>query len=160
MRLLDELKRNLGFTPQESRVVLFLLVAFLAGMGIKIVKSARTETSGFDYAVSDSEFEARSRLLAAMDSSGAGSGVNADTAARDQRKGDSSIHLSPRSININTASKEELTRLPGIGEAMAERILAYRDENGSFSTIGELVNVKGIGKKKLDRIAPYCTLGR
>jgi len=160
MRWLDELKRALGFTPQESRVVLFLIAAFLAGIGIKIVKSARSEKTGFDYTASDSEFEARSRLLAALDSSAIGGGGNDDTAARKPTKSESSIHLSLRSININTASKEELTRLPGIGEATAERILIYREENGSFSTVEELINVRGIGRKKLARIAPYCTLER
>jgi comEA protein len=157
MRLLNELNRNLGFTPQEGRVVLFLVATFLLGIGIKIVKSARTEQSTFDYTASDSEFEARSRVLAGMDSS-VEEGGN-DTLPRSPSKNEFSGRLSPRSININTASREDLIRLPGIGEAMAERILIYREENGSFSTIDELINVRGIGRKKLDRIAPYCTLG-
>lgn len=159
MRLLNDLNRNLGFTPQESRVVLFLVVTFLVGIGIKFVRSARTEKPRFDYAASDSEFEARSRVLRTMDSAGT-VGERPDSAARAFRKTGPSGRLSLRSIDINSASKEELARLPGIGEATAARILAYREENGSFSTVGELINVRGIGRKKLDRIAPYCTLGR
>ncbi len=156
MRFLNDFNKALGFTPQESRVVLFLVVTFLAGIGIRIVKPAANGESKFDYAASDSEFEARSQLLAAMDSAGA------DPAPQDPapRELDSSRGGRQRSININTASREELTRLPGIGTAMAERILAYREENGSFSSIDELINVKGIGRKKLDRIKSYCTLGR
>jgi competence protein ComEA len=155
MRLLQELNRNLGFTPQEGRVVLFLVAAFMLGIGIKVVKSSRTEKPAFDYTASDSEFEARSRLLGRLDSSGDAGGSDSVRHAR----GKNDYSLLPRSININTASKEELTRLPGIGDAMAERILAYRDENGSFSTIDELINIRGIGRKKLDRISPFCTVG-
>ncbi|HEY6191157.1 MAG TPA: helix-hairpin-helix domain-containing protein [Bacteroidota bacterium] len=159
MRLLNELNRNLGFTPQEGRVVLFLVAAFLLGIGLKVVKSSRTERPAFDYAASDSEFEARSRLLDRIDSSGADESAGSGSGPQSRAKNEYASQLLPRSININTASKDELTRLPGIGEAMAERILDYREENGSFSTVGELMNIRGIGRKKLDRISPYCTVG-
>lgn len=56
-------------------------------------------------------------------------------------------------ININTASAAELSQLDGIGNAYAERIVAYRDENGPFSAAGDLTAVKGIGKKKYQNIA-------
>src|SRR5258706_12883204 len=150
MRLLNELNRNLGFTPQEGRVVLFLIATFLVGIGIKIVKSARTERPAFEYAASDSEFEARSRILERIDSSRTEDAGESDSTSLSRTK--YSSQLLPRSININTASKEELTRLPGIGETMAERIVSYREDNGSFSTIEELINIRGIGRKKLDRI--------
>lgn len=49
-----------------------------------------------------------------------------------------------KKVNINTASKEELLTIPGVGEAKAEAILAYREENGPFSSIEELKKVDGI----------------
>lgn len=62
-------------------------------------------------------------------------------------------------IDINTATKEELMLLPGIGETIAGRILAYRRENGKFQTIADLQNVKGIGTKILSEIFDYITVG-
>ena len=54
--------------------------------------------------------------------------------------------------NINSASKIELMQLPGIGETTADRILAYREEHGGFSSVEELMNVSGIGQSKFDAI--------
>lgn len=51
-------------------------------------------------------------------------------------------------ININTATIEELDNLPGVGEATANKILNYREENGMFKSIEEIKNVNGIGEKK------------
>ncbi|WP_026475725.1 helix-hairpin-helix domain-containing protein [Alkaliphilus transvaalensis] len=55
-------------------------------------------------------------------------------------------------ININSASKGELTQLSGIGEALAERIIVYRQEKGAFKSIEEIKNVSGIGDKKFEEI--------
>jgi competence protein ComEA len=57
-------------------------------------------------------------------------------------------------ININTASKAELMTLPGVGEVIAERILEYR-RTKRFETPEELMEVKGIGPKKFERLRPY-----
>lgn len=55
-------------------------------------------------------------------------------------------------VNLNTADAETLQRsLVGIGAAKAQAIVAYRDENGAFSSVDELLEVKGIGKSILDR---------
>jgi comEA protein len=61
-------------------------------------------------------------------------------------------------ININKASISELTRLPGVGPRIAERIYEYRKQVGKFKSVEELLNVKGIGPKKLEKMRPYITL--
>lgn len=53
-------------------------------------------------------------------------------------------------VNINTATLEQLDTLPGVGEATANKIITYREENGGFKSIEDLKNVKGIGDKKFE----------
>ena len=65
----------------------------------------------------------------------------------------------PAIVNINTAESAQLQSLPGIGSVLADRIIAYRQENGSFSSIGELLLVPGIGEKKLEPIWDLLTTG-
>lgn len=55
-------------------------------------------------------------------------------------------------VNINTASVEELQKLPGIGSSIATKIVTYRKENGKFNTIEDIQNVSGIGTSKFDKI--------
>ena len=62
-------------------------------------------------------------------------------------------------VNINTADAETLTALPGIGEVLAERIVAYRREYGPFPTVYGLMNVKGIGEKRMEAILDLITVG-
>lgn len=64
--------------------------------------------------------------------------------------------LKPNSINPNTAPKELLMELPGIGEKLADKIIEYRN-NSKFNSPEDLINVNGIGKKKLEKITPYLT---
>lgn len=55
-------------------------------------------------------------------------------------------------ININKAGLEELDRLPGIGPAIAERIIEYRNKNGGFMDVAEIKLVSGIGEKLFEKI--------
>ena len=55
-------------------------------------------------------------------------------------------------VDINHADTAALCTLPGIGEALAERIIAYRNEHGAFTSVDELENVSGIGESKLEEI--------
>ncbi|MHB1001164.1 MAG: helix-hairpin-helix domain-containing protein [Armatimonadota bacterium] len=61
-------------------------------------------------------------------------------------------------VNINSAGLDELQRLPGIGPAMAQRIIDYRSENGKFNAVDELDEVKGIGPSKLEKMRPFVVL--
>lgn len=61
-------------------------------------------------------------------------------------------------VNINTATAEELTDLPGVGEVLAERIIAYREEHGAFRAAEELMEVDGIGEGKFADMEEWIIL--
>src|SRR5947207_15440062 len=61
-------------------------------------------------------------------------------------------------VNLNTATKEELIALPGIGPAKAQAILDYRKANGAFKSVEELKDVKGIGAKRFEKLKPELTV--
>lgn len=61
-------------------------------------------------------------------------------------------------ININTATKEELESLPGIGPSLAQRIIDYREENGGFRDINEIKLVSGIGEKMYEKIKEFIRI--
>lgn len=64
-----------------------------------------------------------------------------------------------RAIHLNTATPEELVRLQGIGEVLAGRIVAYREEHGPFASLERLTDVSGIGPKLVEAIRGLVTLG-
>ena len=60
-------------------------------------------------------------------------------------------------ININTATAEQLIELNGIGEVKANAIIEYRNNYGNFTSLEEIMNVKGIGEKTFEKIKDYIT---
>ncbi len=62
-------------------------------------------------------------------------------------------------VNINSADENTLTMLPGIGPALAKRIVEYREANGDFLKITDLTNVKGIGDETVEKLKEYIITG-
>jgi competence protein ComEA len=126
---------------------------FVLGIAVKTFQPDRG-SSRFDYRTTDSIFIARSggsavpgvRPIAGPETARASFGGR-------QKK-------LPTSVDINSAGKDDFIALPGIGESLAERIILYREENGPFQSLDELMNVKGIGRKKFELLVPYCRLGK
>ncbi len=129
----------LALTRSEQRVLLFLSATLIVGAGIRLYQETVPTQRQFDYRSIDSSFAAFGEKLAA------------DSV---RQKG-----LPPGgAVNINTASKEELVALPGIGPALADRIISFRENEGKFGSVGELQKVKGISKKKLEQLKPHVTV--
>ena len=61
-------------------------------------------------------------------------------------------------VNVNTASVAQLETLPGVGKATAERIVEYRQKNGNFKKVEDLMNVRGVGEKSFLRLKPLVTV--
>jgi competence protein ComEA len=64
----------------------------------------------------------------------------------------------PAVVNLNTATATQIATLPGIGEKAAQHIIEYREKNGGFKKIEELMNVKGIGEKSFLKLKPLITV--
>ncbi|MDP8201205.1 MAG: helix-hairpin-helix domain-containing protein [Candidatus Tenebribacter burtonii] len=69
------------------------------------------------------------------------------------------INSIPNKININTAGKNELTKITGIGPSKAEKIIAFREKIGRFEKKEDLLQIKGIGEKTLEKMKNQITLG-
>lgn len=78
--------------------------------------------------------------------------LGADTVAARNRTSPGPPSAPDKRVNINTAGIAELTRLPGIGPAMAERIVGYRVEHGPFRSVEDIVKVRGIGPARLEQL--------
>ena len=63
-------------------------------------------------------------------------------------------------VNINTATSEELQQVPGIGPATAEKILQMRKSYGAFKSVDDLLAIRGLGPKRLEKMRRYLTVGK
>jgi competence protein ComEA len=80
-------------------------------------------------------------------------------ARRSSRRPRGAASPSPASVDVNVAGAAQLARVPGIGPAIAQRIVAVRDRDGPFGSLDELLDVNGMTASKLDRAGAYLIIG-
>ncbi len=172
-KTMKEFFRNLSFTKSEVRVILFLTAVLTSGFAIKYYRQvvAGSVVKNYDYKGTDEEFKRLSDNINHRTEDSGNSTENieiADTslinemaASEDSLKSlkvipaeDTNTDLVFEVIDINTASKEQLTGLPGVGESTAEKIISYRNNN-KFRKAEDIMNVKGIGKKKFGKMKNF-----
>lgn len=163
--MLGKLSKKIGFTQTEIKVIIFLVVCFIIGFGIKTYMDNSVEDSkSFDYAKEDSLFSFYRK--------NAEKNLEKEKEKRNKDKFDSKAEVlefksdrfaekekpalpAEKSIDINTADAETFIKLPGIGEKTAQKMIDLRSERGKFETLDELMDVKGIGKSKFNKIKKF-----
>lgn len=76
-------------------------------------------------------------------------------------KGEPAAKATPAApVNLNTATQAQLETLPGLGAKVAQRIIEYRQKNGNFKKVEDLMNVKGIGEKSFLKLKPMITVAQ
>jgi competence protein ComEA len=84
--------------------------------------------------------------------------TNVKTSTPKQVKATATKATAANPVNLNSGSLAQLQTLPGIGASAAQRIVDYRQKNGAFKKIEELMNVKGIGEKSFLKLKPLVTV--
>jgi len=142
-----------GLTEAEITGILFFAVMLLTGLTVRHFNNEQTSLPSFDYSGQDSLFL---RLKALNDSLSTVDTLN--IAARTSGESKKSQMLFNRKININLASKDDLTMLPGVGEKTAIIIITYRSQNGRFRKPEEIMDIKGIGPAKFAKMREYISV--
>ncbi len=65
-----------------------------------------------------------------------------------------------RPVDINTADSAALESVPGIGKSLSQRILTFREKNGPFQSVDDLMKVQGVGEKSIQKLRPYLTVSK
>ena len=162
--MLNKLSKKIGFTETEISVILFLAGVFIFGFLYKeFFKDAdQPEYKNFDYSKDDSLFYYYTKNNPEFSPEDSLLNTNIEikqdvlelSDSFNYKKKDISS-LTEKSINLNTAGINELVLLPGIGEKTAEKIIQLRSERGKFRKLEELMDVKGIGEEKFNKMKKF-----
>ena len=157
--MLKKLSRVVGLTETEIKVLLFLISAFILGFGYKTFfkYDDNDKAKNFDYSKEDSIFLAAGNEY---DSTETDKSVDYKQEVLDFNESNftgSNTRQTPKekSINLNSAKLEDLILLPGIGESTAKKILELREKKSGFKALKDLLDVKGIGEVKFNKIKKY-----
>lgn len=161
--LLNKLKQkllNFGFTSKEINLLFFLLVIFILGLSIKAFKSNYPEYRKFDYSDVDSLYSNIAYLTDTSDNFFVNKNDSVIIKELKKRKNTpkKSLDIIEKKINLNTALADDLQKLPGIGPKLADLIITYRTKIGKFKSIEELMEVKGIGEKKFNKLKNFIVI--
>jgi len=163
--MLRKLSRKIGFTETEIKVILFLAVGFFIGFVIKIYNdNSKPEYKSYDYTKEDSIFNyynnraeknQRGEINKKEDKLVDSKEEVLDFSSTGFEKKKSLPPLEEKSININEADLQTFITLPGIGEKTAQKIIDLRSKKDKFENLKELMEVKGIGKVKFNKIKKF-----
>ncbi len=134
-------------TGEEKGVIQFLLGIFVIGLAVGVYRDWNEETVSQDMITEMEAFTHSSENVTLSTKS------KESTAEMKPVAGIANL-----SVNINSAEKSELMKLPKIGPVTAERIIRFREDFGNFHVIEDLSKVKGIGSKTLELIRPFVEL--
>lgn len=160
----------INLTSAERKTLFFTIAVLIVSGVYQWIQPNNASRKTWDYSESDSTFnrlskvetspQANSNKIIETDSTSEKKLGSAKTYRKKikSRKKKETEKLLPGSININVASAAELQKLPRIGAVIADRIIEYRINYGEFKTIEELLKVKGVGKKTLEKLLPYITV--
>lgn len=161
--MFEKLSKKIGFTETETIVILFLTGLFILGfVYVEFIKNDTAEYKHVDYTKQDSLFAYYSNINPEFDLDDPRLDSNLEIKRQVLELSDTFAYvkkdlssLTEKSINLNTAGINELVKLPGIGEKTAEKIIQLRSERGKFKRLEELLDVRGIGEVKFNKIKKF-----
>jgi competence ComEA-like helix-hairpin-helix protein len=163
-----DFSEKIGFTQLEIKVILFLLIVFISGFAIKSFwLSDKNDPVIYDYSKQDSlflnihKYENGGEYETSLNDKNVDYKKDATDFVKSVFKSNHTNTLpTENSIDINIAEKSAFEELPGIGPKTAENIIIYRNEIMRFENLEELLNVKGIGKTKFNKIKKYLYINK
>ncbi len=160
MKILEKLSLKLNLTLTELKIFLFLFFSLIIGFFINLWKSNQnSKYLDFDYSEQDSMFYSSMDNVEyedSIESKNQIDSINNNSFNIKENKIEKTTsnkkEKTNKIIKINSATEEEISSLPGIGVKTASNIIEYRNKKGSIDKAEELLNIKGIGKSKLEKI--------